>query len=148
MPINSAALPQNPALTVPVDVFYFDTDAGGVVHNVAYLRMVEMARSKLAEHLGWTLKEMNETGYVPVVARTEIDYLKPAKLGDKILIDARLARLEKIRFFLEFTLRRAESDFVFARCSQVMVPVQLPGGRPKPVPDAWANKYALMFAGG
>jgi acyl-CoA thioester hydrolase len=142
MPIDPAALPQNPALTVPVDVFYFDTDAGGVVHNVAYLRMVEMARSKLAEHLGWTLKEMNETGYVPVVARTEIDYLKPAKLGDKIQIDARLARLEKVRFHLEFTLRRAESDFVFARCSQVMVPVQLPSGRPRPVPEEWIRKYS------
>ena len=88
MPIESAKLPTKPEIVVPVDVYYFDTDAGGVVHNVAYLRMVEMARSQLAEHLGWTLKEMNETGYVPVVARTEIDYVKPAKLGDKIEIEA------------------------------------------------------------
>src|SRR5471032_1768849 len=74
----AAPLPAVPRLTVPLEVYYFDTDAGVVVHNIAYLRMIEIARSQLAASLGWTLEEMNRTGLVPVVARTEIDYLRPA----------------------------------------------------------------------
>ena len=37
---------------------FFDTDAGGVVHNIAYLRFIETNRSLLAEKLGWPLGEM------------------------------------------------------------------------------------------
>jgi YbgC/YbaW family acyl-CoA thioester hydrolase len=101
------SLPAQPRLTVPLEVYYFDTDAGGVVHNIAYLRMVEIARSQLAASLGWTLEDMGRTGLVPVVARTEIDYLKPARLGDALVIEAELAGLEKVRMYMRFDIRSA-----------------------------------------
>jgi YbgC/YbaW family acyl-CoA thioester hydrolase len=140
-------LPATPRITVPMEVYYFDTDAGGVVHNIAYLRMVEIARSQLAASLGWTLEEMNRTGFVAVVARTEIDYLKPARLGDKLLVTAELIRLEKIRSFMRFEIANAEKpEIVFVRCVQTMVPVQLPGGRPQRVPQAWRDAYPGLIA--
>ena len=140
-------LPPIPRLTVPLEVYYFDTDAGGVVHNIAYLRMVEIARSQLAASLGWTLEEMNRTGLVPVVARTEIDYLKPARLGDSLLVTAELIRMEKIRSFMRFEITSAaKPDLVFIRCTQTMVTVQLPGGRPQRVPKAWTDAYPQLAA--
>jgi YbgC/YbaW family acyl-CoA thioester hydrolase len=139
--MTSASLPARPELVVPIEVYYFDTDAAGVVHNVAYLRMIEVARTKLADHLGWSLAEMNETGLVPVVARTEIDYLKPAKLGEPLEIHSRLAGIEKIRFYLEFLMKRKSDRAEIVRCRQTMVTVQLPHGRPQPVPEAWVKAY-------
>ncbi len=141
---GGAALPQQPELSVPVRVLYFDTDAAGVMHNIAYLRLIEVARTELAEHLGWAVVAMRDTGRVPVVARTEIDYLKPAKLGDGLEIRARLAGLERIRFFLEFEMVRPADGAVIARCRQTMVTVQLPAGRPQPVPAAWGQKYGTL----
>jgi len=139
-------LPAAPRLTVPLEVYYFDTDAGGVVHNIAYLRMVEIARSQLAASLGWTLEEMGRTGLVPVVARTEIDYLKPARLGDHLLVTAELNRLEKIRSFMRFEITSAaQPELVFVRCLQTMVTVQLPGGRPQRVPQAWRDAYPHLI---
>jgi len=139
-------LPEAPRLTIPLEVYYFDTDAGGVVHNIAYLRMVEIARSQLAASLGWTLEEMNRTGLVAVVARTEIDYLKPARLGDKLLVTAELSRLEKVRMFMSFTIALADQpDLIFVRCIQTMVTVQLPGGRPQRVPKAWMEAYPSLI---
>jgi acyl-CoA thioester hydrolase len=135
-------LPTTPRIVVPLEVYYFDTDAGGVVHNIAYLRMVEIARSQLASSLGWTLHDMATTGLVPVVARTEIDYLKPARLGDKLAIDAELVGLEKVRMYMRFDIRSATSpDLLFVRCTQTMVTVQLPGGRPPRIPEAWREAY-------
>ena len=61
---------------------FFDTDCGGVVHNIAYLRFVEIARTLLAEELGMSLAQMMETQRYPVVVRTEIDYRRGARLGD------------------------------------------------------------------
>src|SRR5476649_1072122 len=112
----SSPLPSPPRLTVPLEVYYFDTDAGGVVHNIAYLRMVEIARSQLAASLGWTLEEMSRTGLVAVVARTEIDYLKPARLGDQLLVSAELSRLEKVRMFMRFEIALADKpEVIFIR---------------------------------
>jgi YbgC/YbaW family acyl-CoA thioester hydrolase len=129
-----------------MDVYYFDTDAGGVVHNIAYLRMIEIARSQLAASLGWTLEEMARTGLVAVVARTEIDYLKPARLGDSLLIRAELAALEKVRMFIRFEIVSArQPEIMFVRCVQTMVTVQLPGGRPQRVPAAWREAFPHLL---
>ena len=142
----SNALPAVPRLAVPLEIYYFDTDAGGVVHNIAYLRMVEIARSQLADSLGWSLEEMHRSGLVPVVARTEIDYLRPARLGDHLLINAELIGLEKIRSFMRFEITSAtDPTIIFARCTQTMVPVQLPGGRPQRVPPAWRKAYPHLI---
>ncbi|MDE1170999.1 MAG: thioesterase family protein [Verrucomicrobium sp.] len=127
--------------TTRIKVYYFDTDAGNVVHNVAYLRMVEVARTELADAMGWTLEEMGRTGLVPVVARTEIDYLKPARLGDTLRIEGRVTKLEKIRFHLEFQLFRDADGVLLARSHQTMVTVNLATGRPQPVPEAWTAAY-------
>ena len=138
----SNPLPAAPRIVVPLEVYYFDTDAGGVVHNIAYLRMIEIARSQLAGALGWSLEEMGRTGLVAVVARTEIDYLKPARLGDSLLVMGELEALEKVRFRLRFEITSAkEPEKIFVRCVQMMVPVQLPGGRPQRVPEAWRAAY-------
>ncbi len=143
----STPLPHVPRLTVPLAVYYFDTDAGGVVHNIAYLRMVEIARSHLADSLGWSLEEMNRTGLVPVVARTEIDYIKPARLGDKLLVTAELVGLEKIRSFIRFEIASAtKPDLIFVRCIQTMVTVQLPGGRPQRIRPAWTEAYPHLVS--
>jgi len=144
----SNPLPPIPRLTVPLEVYYFDTDAGGVVHNISYLRMVEIARSQLATALGWSLGEMGRTGLVPVVARTEIDYLKPARLGDHLNVSAELVRMEKVRFFIRFEIASAaQTDLVFVRCVQTMVTVQLPGGRPQRVPQSWRDAYPGLLVG-
>jgi acyl-CoA thioester hydrolase len=146
-PSPANPLPGTPRLVVPLEVYYFDTDAGGVVHNIAYLRMVEIARSQLAASLGWNLETMHRTGLVPVVARTEIDYLKPARLGDALLVSAELVRLEKIRSFFKFEITSAQPPgLTFVRCTQTMVPVQLPGGRPQRIPAAWRRAYPHLIA--
>lgn len=135
------ALPNDPKLIVPVQVYYFDTDAGGVVHNVAYLRLIEVARTELAAHLGWNLQTMATSGLVPVVTQTVIDYLKPARLADQLEIHSRLTGLERLRFHLEFEIFRPADGAKISFCRQTMVTVQLSTGRPKPAPEAWLQAY-------
>src|SRR5271156_5951007 len=58
---------ETPSLDTEVRVMFFDTDAGGLVHNIAYLRFIETNRSLLAEKLGWPLGEMLTKGDCPVL---------------------------------------------------------------------------------
>src|SRR6202051_5275673 len=97
---------ETPSLETEVRVMFFDTDAGGVVHNIAYLRFIETNRSLLAEKLGWPLHEMLNRGDGPVVVRTEIDYRRPARLWDTLAIHGELSEFQRSRFWCAFTITR------------------------------------------
>src|ERR1700731_1936640 len=85
---------KQPRIRTEVQVMFFDTDSGGVVSNIAYLRFIEIARTALAEELGLLLNAMDETKQYPAVVRTEIDYRRPAKVGDYLSIEAWLDKVE------------------------------------------------------
>src|ERR1051325_511005 len=93
---------ERPRIRTQVQVMFFDTDCGGVVSNIAYLRFIEIARTLLAEDLGLALTEMARNQRYPVVVRTEIDYRRPAKLGDQLVIEGWLSRVERVRFSCAF----------------------------------------------
>src|SRR5947209_18908942 len=95
-----------PRICTEVQVMFFDTDCGCVVSNIAYLRFIEIARTLLAEELGLALAEMAKTQKYPVVARTEIDYRCAAKLGDRLVVEGWLDRLERVRFWCAFQILR------------------------------------------
>ena len=44
-------------MNTAISVMFFDTDAAGVVHNIAYLRFIETARTLLALEYGMDLHE-------------------------------------------------------------------------------------------
>ena len=118
-------------LTTEEEVMFFDTDCGGVVHNIAYLRMIEICRTKLAGLMGMDLQRMAETRLFPVVFRTEIDYRKPAKLGDILKIHGHVSEIGKVRFWCNFTVARKGEEQPLITCRQGLAMVQMPQGRPK-----------------
>jgi YbgC/YbaW family acyl-CoA thioester hydrolase len=139
-------MPDTPSIETREEVMFFDTDCGGVVHNIAYLRMIETARTRLAAKLGMRLKEMAQTQLYPVVVRTEIDYRKPAALGDELIVRGHLDRVERARFWCAFEIRRAEDDALMITCRQSLALVQMPQGRPQRLPFDWAERYAHLMA--
>ena len=109
------------------EVMFYDTDCGGVVHNLAYLRMVEKCRTRLAAKMGFELRAMGETGIFPVVVRTEADYRKPGRLADVLTIRGWLSEWGKARFWCEFEVLRSEDVLLTARQSLALV--KMPEGK-------------------
>lgn len=124
---------------------FFDTDVGGVVHNIAYLRFIEIARTLLAEELGLPLAEMATTQKYPVVVRTEIDYRRSAKLADKLWVEAWLDRLERVRFWCGFKIVRPTDNVLIAECRQMLALIEMPAGKLLRLPDSW-DKYRTAVA--
>jgi YbgC/YbaW family acyl-CoA thioester hydrolase len=120
---------------------FFDTDAGGVVHNVAWLRMIEVARTHLVAEMGMSLEEMAVTQEFPVVVRTEIDYIRPARLGEKLLIAGRLDSFSKAKFWCAFDVRRERDDVLLVQCRQMLALVRMPAGKPVRIPERWSRDY-------
>lgn len=124
------------------EVVYYDTDCGGVVSNIAYLRFVEKARCALFADLGMPLKKTVEDQLFPTVVRTEIDYRRPAKLGDVITVTAGVAEVEKVRMNVSFSLtgKSGEGETVlFAEAKQTIALISFPKGRPARIPPEWLD---------
>lgn len=130
-------IPERPRIRTEIQVMFFDTDCGAVVHNIAYLRFIEVARTLLAEQLGLPLREMAETQKYPVVVRTEIDYRRAAKLGDRLLIDAWLDRIERVKFWCAFRIVRSGDETLIAECRQMLALIEMPGAKLLRLPDSW-----------
>jgi YbgC/YbaW family acyl-CoA thioester hydrolase len=130
----------SPRVRTQVQVMFFDTDCGGVVSNIAYLRFIEIARTLLAEELGLALTEMAENHRYPVVVRTEIDYRRPAKLGDQLVIEGWLDRVERARFWCGFQITRSGDTVLIARCRQILALIEMPEGKLLRLPENW-EKY-------
>jgi YbgC/YbaW family acyl-CoA thioester hydrolase len=126
-----------PRIRTEVQVMFFDTDCAAVVHNIAYLRFIEIARTLLAEQLGLGLATMAENQKYPVVVRTEIDYRRAAKLGDKLLVEGWLDRLERVRFWCAFRIVRPADETLIAECRQMLALIQMPEAKLLRVPDEW-----------
>ena len=126
-----------PRIRTELQVMFFDTDCAAVVHNIAYLRFIEVARTLLAEELGLGLAQMAETQKYPVVVRTEIDYRRAAKLGDRLIVEGRLDRLERVRFWCAFRIVRPADETLIAECRQMLAIIQMPEGKLLRVPDEW-----------
>lgn len=129
-----------PRIRTDVQVMFFDTDCGGVVSNIAYLRFIEIARTHLAEELGLGLAEMAEKQTYPVVVRTEIDYRRAAKLGDRLVIEGWLDQVERARFWCGFRITRPKDTLLIAQCRQMLALIEMPSGKLLRLPDHW-QKY-------
>ena len=134
--------PEPPRIRAEVQVMFFDTDCGGVVSNIAYLRFIEIARTRLAEELGLPLAEMAKTQRYPVVVRTEIDYRRGARLGERLVIDGWLDQLRPARFCCAFRITRPADDALIAECRQMVALIEMPAAKLLPLPADW-KKYRI-----
>ena len=139
----SDALPENCRISTEVRVMYFDTDAGGVVHNIVYLRFIETARTLLAIQMGMDFDEIRRTSIHAVVTRTEIDYKRPALLGDVLRVEGRITEWSGVRFWVEFEIIRPSDAAVLVKCRQALALVQMPSGKPIRLPDGFPATLSL-----
>jgi acyl-CoA thioester hydrolase len=75
----------------PIRVYWEDTDAGGIVFYANYLKFMERARTEWLRSLGISQQKLKiETGGMFVVTDTQLQYLKPARLDDVLLVSAQI----------------------------------------------------------
>ena len=118
-------------------VRYAEIDGQRIVFNSRYLEYADVAVTEFWEWTGiaealpevWPTTEFN-------VRRTEIDYLKPFRLGDTVEAFVRIEKLGTTSLTKRFELAHAETGELHTVINMVSVHVDLETGRPVPLPDA------------
>lgn len=80
--------------SLPIRVYYEDTDLAGVVYYANYLRFIERGRTEALRVAGIDQSRMKaEQGLVFVVRRIEADYLSPARFDDLLEVETSVETL-------------------------------------------------------
>lgn len=100
---------------LPVRVYIEDTDAGGIVYYVNYLKFMERARSEWLRQHGFTQRSLLEAGIQLVVHRLECRYAKPARLDDCLDVEAAILDHGRCRLRFVQVVRREGKPLCEAR---------------------------------
>ncbi len=121
------------AFIFPVRVYYEDTDAAGVVYYANYLRFIERARTEWLRSLGFGQERLaRDTGIAFVVRAVSAEYLRPARLDDRLEVVSSIASLGRAQMEFDQRIRRGDETLLTSRvrvaCLELarMKPVALP----------------------
>ena len=129
------AYAKDDAFYYPIRVFYEDTDAGGVVYHSNFLNFAERARTEWLRQLTIGRERLqNEFGLMFVVRRASIEWRRPAKLDDLLIVETRLSGMGKVRMSLTQTITRDEVKL--ASIDIEVVAVSMKDFTPMLLPDA------------
>ena len=97
--------------SIPVRIYYEDTDVGGVVYYANYLRFLERARTDWLRASGFELDVIQrDMKAVFVVRRVEADYHLPALLGNMITVTAEPTEVGASRLVIRQRVLRSGDD--------------------------------------
>ena len=68
--------------SLPIRVYIEDTDAGGIVYYVNYLKYLERARTELMRTFGLERAAVSDAGWNFVVSDVSLSYKESARLAD------------------------------------------------------------------
>jgi len=100
------SLPQDRFVDVPVRVRYAETDRMGIAYHANYFVWFEMGRTEVCRAAGVVYKELEESGYLLMVADLGARYLAPALYDDELLIRTRIGEMGSRTIRFEYELRR------------------------------------------
>ncbi|BFM07407.1 tol-pal system-associated acyl-CoA thioesterase [Halioxenophilus aromaticivorans] len=101
-------MPSLPRFDLPTRVYIEDTDAGGIVFYVNYLKYMERARTELLRSLGFNKPAVTHNNGILVVASAQIDYKRSAVLDDALVVTAAIQKVSRVSVVFEQTVLRGE----------------------------------------
>ena len=114
-------------------IYYEDTDSGGVVYYANYLKFIERARSEIIKSLGFSNNNLREKfNLLFIVKYCNINYRKPAKLEDELIVFTSVVSLSKTSLVMKQDVKR--HDDLVAESEVCLVAVDMKG-KPTKIPE-------------
>ena len=98
--------------SLPIRVYIEDTDAGGIVYYVNYLKYLERARTELMRTFGLERAAVSDAGRNFVVSDVSLSYKEPARLDDQLHATAVISAVGGATINFHQTVRRDDTVLV------------------------------------
>ena len=123
-------------------VYFEDTDTAGIVYYANYLKFMERARSDMLRAAGIDQRGAMEGGEgVYAVAEANIRYLRPARLGDDLLIRSTLVQVRAASVVIRQIVFRGEEPIAEGRITAAFLTLD---GRPTRQPRDWVDRFEVL----
>jgi len=123
-----------------IKIYYEDTDVGGVVYYANYLKFLERARTEAIISLGFSNKKLlDKYGILIIVKSCKINFIKPARLEDKIHIYSKITSIKKVSFIINQTIRLKKKNLVEA---EIRLAAVNKNGQPNKLPEILIKKLS------
>lgn len=109
--------------SMPVRVYIEDTDAGGIVYYVNYLKYMERARTEFMRAQGFDKRFIFTADLMFVVHSVEVQYLRPARLDDELQVTAEIVENGAAQLLFEQRILRAADEVCSGRVRVACVDV-------------------------
>jgi 4-hydroxybenzoyl-CoA thioesterase len=129
-------------------VYYEDTDAGGIVYYVNYLKFMERARTERLRELGFAQSALAGENLLFVVHSSEARYHKPARLDDELLVSAEVTELNRVSLRFHQQVRRATDDVLLCEGQFLVACVRADSLKPRAIPEALRTAFAGQSGAG
>jgi acyl-CoA thioester hydrolase len=129
----------------PVTVGPDDIDYLGHANNLCYLRWVQDAAVAHSAAVGLGIEQYRAQGGIFVVRRQEIDYLRPALVGDELEVSTHLHQVNGVTSYRHTEIRRRDDGgvTVLARAVTLWAYFDLTRGRPVRIPAAVRARFPV-----
>jgi acyl-CoA thioester hydrolase len=136
---------QDRGFSWPARVYWEDTDGGGVVYYANYLKFLERARTEWLRSLGFVQTQLaKDPGLIFVVASLTIDYRRPARLDDALVIASTC--VQDGAACLRFDQRILRNDELLVEASVRVACLDAASFRPRRLPDSIVDAMAVKEA--
>lgn len=124
-------------IAIPIQLRYSDTDMNGHINNCTYVNYVETARLEyFVNHVGFNFDEENA-----MTVQFEIEYKRPAKLTDKVVVLVRTEAIGNSSMSMEYAIvDEKDQGKVFAQGKVKQVVFSPMTGKPIRVSDRIRKK--------
>lgn len=127
---------QSGEFSLPVRVYIEDTDAGGIVYYVNYLKFMERARTEFMRSKGFDKAAVGGDGQLMVVHSANVNYRKPARLDDELEVSAKIVQLRRSYLVFAQQVRLKGSNEVLCDGEVKVACVDADTMKPKAMPQA------------
>ena len=127
-----------------VSVRWSDMDAYGHVNNARFLTLYEEARVALF-FVGARKHGLGSFEEGIVIARHEIDYLRPVNYSEPVRVEIWISELRAASFTVSYEL--FDNGVLASRAKSICVPYKLAEGRPRRLNQAERDFLAPYYAG-
>ncbi len=97
---------------LPLRVYIEDTDAGGIVYYVNYLKFIERARTEFMRSMGFDKNSVCNAELMLVVQDVALQYRQPARLDDELVATATLTKVGGASMIIHQRVLRADTVLV------------------------------------
>ncbi|MGY4689932.1 acyl-CoA thioesterase [Salibacterium sp. K-3] len=97
-----------------IEVRYAETDQMGIVHHSNYVVWCELGRTHLIQKLGFTYKELEESGIVSPVVHIDLHYKTPIQYGDQVQLHTWIEKYDGLRVIYGYRVMNQAGD----RCAE------------------------------